>query len=91
MVQGVKPVGVQREETAEVLLGSDEVLGVVGEESVAGEKEGRGREDLEKLVEGVDEGAALLEEFEGRVDVEDEGDDVLREVFRDAVELAAGY
>ena len=73
-----------------MLLGEGEVLGVVGEEGSAGEEKGGGGEDLEQLVEGADEGGALLEELEGGVDVEDEGDDVLREVFRDAVELEGG-
>ena len=70
-----------------MLLSDNKVFGVVGEEGVAGEEEGRGGKDLEELVEGVDEGGALLEELEGGVDMEDEGDDVLGEVFRDAVEL----
>lgn len=77
----------QREQAAKVLLGDDEVLGVVGEEGVAGEEESRGGEDLEELVEGVGEGGPLLEELEGGVDVEDEGDDILGEVLRYAVEL----
>lgn len=77
----------ERQQAAEVLLGDDKVLGVVGEEGVAGEEEGRGGEDLEELVEGVGEGGPLLEELEGSVDVEDEGDDVLGEVLCYAVEL----
>lgn len=77
----------ERQQAAEVLLGDDEVLGVIGEEGVAGEEEGGCGEDLEELVEGVGEGGPLLEELEGGVDVEDEGDDVLGEVLCYAVEL----
>ena len=87
VVEGVEAVRVEGEEAAEVLLGGDEVFGVVGEEGVAGEEEGGGGEDAEELVEGVGEGGALLEEFEGGVEVEHEGDDVVWEVLGDAVEL----